>query len=169
MTYQAPTTADKRAARLQRGTLLALRNLLTPDTGREKLSLNAVQRQLRNDLERGYRIRSHTDHSGKRLILGQVEKQRVGKLRPDECRAVQPAAVEPEYGLLFADLTPTQRRQLRKYRAGKRRERDLAVAHKQLKREGEIAEAQRHLRSALKAADATSIQYWQRRLDVLTK
>lgn len=160
------TTAEKRRAKLDRAQLLSLRAALCPSSGREKLGLNCVQRQMRSELERGYRIRAASMGRHK-LGLSDIRKEKTGKLRPDECRAVQPSAVEPQYNLLWADLTPTQRKALRKYRAGKKRERELALALKQLKQEGCRDEATRNLNAAIKLGDTTAIKYWRQRLDRL--
>lgn len=154
-------TAEKRRAKLDRAQLLSLRSALCPSSGREKLCLNSVQRQMRQGLERGYIFREQ-------FRSGEIEAKPMGKLRPDECRAVQPSAVEPRYGLLWADLTPHQRKALRKYRAGKKRERELALALRQLKTEGCREEATRNLNLALKHGDHSAIRYWRQRLDRLT-
>jgi len=160
MAYSVATTAEKRRAKLDRAQLLSLRAALCPDSGRERLGLNSVQRHLRQSLERGY-ITHEQYRSGK------IEVKTMGKLRPDECRAVQPANPEPRYGLLWADLTPHQRRALRKYRAGKKKERELALALRQMKSDGCKDEATRNLNQAIKAGDQSAMRYWRRRLDEL--
>ena len=159
-------TAAKRRAKLDRAQLLSLRAALCPSSGREKLSLNSVQRKMRSELERGYRIR--TAPGTRKLGLNDIVTEKTGKLRPDECRAVQPSSLEPKYGLLWADLTPPQRKALRKYRAGKKRERELALALKQLKQEGCREEAIRELNIAIKMGDQTAIRYWRQRLSKLS-
>lgn len=163
------TTAEKRAAKLDRAQLLALRAALCPSSGRERLSLNSVQSDRRNRLQRGRVIAYAGDNATKygKSMLGRIETQTVGKLRPDECRAVQPSAIEPQYGLLWADLTPPQRKALRKYRAGKKREREIALVMKQMKREGLIAEAQQQLAHCLSVPDAEGVKYWQKRIAAL--
>lgn len=161
------TTAEKRKARLDRAALLSLRAALCPSSGREKLSLNSVQRQMRSELERGYRIRAASVGRHK-LGLNDIVTEKTGKLRPDECRAVQPSSPEPQYNLLWADLTPPQRKALRKYRAGKKRERELALALRQLKTEGCREEALRNLNHAIKHGDQTAIKYWRQRLAKLS-
>jgi len=160
------TTAEKRRAKLDRAQLLSLRAALCPSSGREKLGLNCVQRQMRSELERGYRIRAASTGRHK-LGLNDIVTEKTGKLRPDECRAVQPANPEPRYGLLWADLTPHQRRALRKYRAGKKKERELALALRQMKSDGCKDEATRNLNQAIKAGDQSAMRYWRRRLDEL--
>ena len=159
------TTAEKRRAKLDRAALLSLRAALCPSSGREVLKLNNVQRQMRSELERGYRIRTVPGHH--KLGLNDIATEKTGKLRPDECRAVQPASPEPRYNLLWADLTPPQRKALRKYRAGKKRERELALALRQLKQEGCREEALRNLNHAIKHGDQTAIRYCRQRLDKL--
>jgi hypothetical protein len=154
------TTAEKRRAKLDRAALLSLRAALCPSSGRERLGLNCVQRHLRQGLERGFLIREQ-------YRSGKIEAKPVGKLRPDECRAVQPSSPEPKYGLLWADLTPHQRRALRKYRAGKKKERELALALRQMKSEGCKDEATRNLNQAIKLGDAQAASYWRKRLDRL--
>lgn len=168
MAYTAPTTAEKRAKRLARHKLAALVTIMAPPSGRETLKLNDVQSRRRADLRRGTTVELATGRGNGMYQLCDLEVVRHGKLNRAECRAVQPAAVEPEYGLLWADLTPVQRKALRKYRAGKKRERELAVAARQMRREGEIAEARRHLQTALAAAESTSIDYWHKRIVTLT-
>jgi len=163
MAYTAPTTQDKRQAKLDRAALLSLRAALCPSSGREKLSLNCVQRQMRSELERGYRIRAASTGRHK-LGLNDIVTEKTGKLRPDECRAVQPSNLEPRYGLLWADLTPHQRRALRKYRAGKKQEREMALPLRQLKQEGCKDEAARELNAAIKMGDAQAVAYWRGRL-----
>lgn len=163
------TTQEKRRAKLDRAALLSLRAALCPDSGREKLSLNSVQSHNRDRLQRG-KVVAYAGESASaygKSMLGRIEMEKVGKLRPDECRAVQPAAIEPKYGLLWADLTPPQRKALRKYRAGKKKERDLALALKQLKQEGCREEATRNLNIAIKHGDQQAIRYWRQRLDRL--
>ncbi len=163
------TTADKRRAKLDRAALLSLRAALCPDSGRERLSLNSVQSHNRDRLHRG-KVVAYVGESASaygKSMLGRIEMEKVGKLRQDECRAVQPSNPEPRYGLLWADLTPHQRRALRKYRAGKKKERELALALRQMKSEGCKDEATRNLNQAIKAGDQSAIRYWRRRLDEL--
>ena len=160
------TTAEKRRAKLDRAALLSLRAALCPDSGREKLSLNSVQSHNRDRLQRG-KVVAYVGESASaygKSMMGRIEMEKVGKLKPDECRAVQPSAVEPKYNLLWADLTPPQRKALRKYRAGKKRERELALALKQLKAEGCREEATRNLNHSIKHGDQTAIKYWRQRL-----
>jgi|GEM_PF-4768077 len=160
------TTAEKRRAKLDRAQLLSLRAALCPDSGREKLTLNSVQSYNRERLQRGKVVAyvGATASAYGKSMLGRIDIEKVGKLRPDECRAVQPSATEPRYGLLWADLTPHQRRALRKYRAGKKQEREMALALKQLKAEGCREEATRELNQALRMGDAQAVAYWRGRL-----
>jgi hypothetical protein len=118
---------------------------------------------MRSELERGYRIRAASTGRHK-LGLNDIVTEKTGKLRPDECRAVQPSNLEPRYGLLWADLTPHQRRALRKYRAGKKQEREMALTLRQLKQEGCKDEAARELNAAIKMGDAQAVAYWRGRL-----
>jgi hypothetical protein len=118
---------------------------------------------MRSELERGYRIRAASTGTRK-LGLNDIRKEETGKLRPDECRAVQPSSPEPQYNLLWADLTPHQRRALRKYRAGKKQEREMALALRQLKAEGCRGEATRELNAAIKMGDSQAVAYWRGRL-----
>jgi len=160
------TTAEKRRAKLDRAQLLSLRAALCPSSGREKLSLNCVQSHNRDRLQRG-KVVAYVGESASaygKSMLGRIEMEKVGKLRPDECRAVQPANPEPKYNLLWADLTPHQRKQLRKYRAGKKQERDMALALRQLKAEGCRDEATRELNAAIKMGDSQAVAYWRGRL-----
>ncbi len=161
------TTAEKRRAKLDRAQLLSLRAALCPPSGREKLSLNSVQRQCRADLRRGTTVELATGRGNKMLQIHGLEVVRHGRLSKAECLAVQPANPEPKFGLLWADLTPHQRKALRKYRAGKRKERELALALKQLKSEGCREEATRNLNIAIKHGDQQAIRYWRQRLDRL--
>ena len=162
------TTQEKRRAKLDRAALLSLRAALCPDSGREKLSLNCVQRQLRADLKRGTTVELAAGRGNKMRQLHDLEVVRHGRLNRAECRAVQPSTLEPRYGLLWADLTPPQRKALRKYRAGKKKERELSLALKQLKAEGCREEATRNLNQAIKHGDAQAASYWRGRLAKLS-
>lgn len=159
------TTQEKRRAKLDRQALFSLRAALCPESGREKLGLTDSQREHRDRLQRG---KSHTfvglvQRNGQ-PITRKYKTELHGKLAADECRAVQPAVVEPALDLLWADLTPHQRKALRKYRAGKKREREIALALRQMRQDGCRGEAARELNAAIKLGDHAAAAYWRRRL-----
>lgn len=162
------TTQEKRRAKLDRAQLLSLRAALCPDSGRERLCLSDSQRECRERLQRGKFLTfvGLVQHKGQ-PVTRKYKLELHGKLCPDECRAVQPSSVEPALDLLWADLTPHQRRALRKYRAGKKREREIALALRQLKKEGCRDEATRELNQAIKLGDHAAAAYWRRRLGQL--
>ena len=161
------TNQEKRRSERLRRQMMDLRAELNPPSGRETLRLNRVQSECRQRLVEGTIVTlDHDRQKGNNLAL---KVETVGKLRPDECRAIQPGAVQPRMGLLWAELTPPQRKALRKYRAGKKRERELALHLRQLRLEGEREEARSELKIAIDAGDQMSVRYWRKRLHSLNQ
>ena len=156
----------RRSERLRRQ-VLDLRAALCPSSDRETLRLNRVQSEDRQRLAEGTIVTLDPHKQRGNNIALRVET--VGKLRPGECLAVQPGEVNPDFSLTWADLTPPQRKALRKYRAGKKRERELALTQRQLRLDGERAEARSELKSAVERGDMSSIRYWRNRLDRLNQ